>query len=86
MNREEMENLKDGDIISHRVHKGHFMVTANYGDRVTAVKTVDITNPDEWEIESKIEIRRLDAVDQFGNVIPYRSHVTVYRTPPVVIT
>jgi hypothetical protein len=25
-------------------------VTGNYGDRVTAVRTVEMTNPDEWDL------------------------------------
>lgn len=28
-------------------------VTGNYGDRVTAAQTVDLTNPPEWELVSK---------------------------------
>lgn len=43
--------LQTGDIIRH-VSKtlGHesLVVTANYGDHVTAVRTQDVTNPTEW--------------------------------------
>ena len=30
-----------------------FMVTDNFGERVTAVRTVDITNPLEWVLVQK---------------------------------
>lgn len=45
-----VKELKEGDII---LHKGltsgpAHIVTGCYGDRVTAVHTIDITNPDEW--------------------------------------
>lgn len=49
----ELKLLRIGDIISHVHSSGVYVVTANYGDRVTAVKTVDVTNPYEWNITSK---------------------------------
>lgn len=52
MTKDEMQNLKTGDIV--KGVSGHsYVVTANYGDRVTAVLTVDITNPGEWVIVKK---------------------------------
>lgn len=45
----EMRCLCPGDIIRHKGDSGGYIVTANYGDRVTAVRTVDVTNPDEWD-------------------------------------
>lgn len=51
MSKEQMENLKMGDTVRHVSDPDHcYVVTANYGDRVTAVQTVDITNPIEWAI------------------------------------
>lgn len=54
MTREEFNSLNRGDIISHKIMKDHsWMVEANYGNRVTAVDTIDVTNPDEWDITLK---------------------------------
>jgi len=54
MTGEELRGLERGDVIRHKLNPGKsFVVTANYGDRVTAVETVDITNPTEWELVLK---------------------------------
>lgn len=50
MTQEQMKQLQPGDIVKHAGSMERFMVTANYGVRATAVRTVDITNPDEWEL------------------------------------
>lgn len=49
MNKEELYSLERGDIVSDS-NDNRYIVTANYGGRVTAVKTVDITNPIEWNV------------------------------------
>ena len=49
MSENEMRKLQVGDIVRGKLTGMVFVVTANYGNRVTAVRTVDITNPDEWE-------------------------------------
>jgi len=49
MKVEEMKNLKRGDIVKNDGSGNSYVVTANYGDRITAVRTVDITNPSEWQ-------------------------------------
>lgn len=46
---ESMKKLRNGDLVKHRLGPEVFVVTGNYGERVTAVRTVDITNPGEWE-------------------------------------
>lgn len=48
MTTEEFRKLKPGDIV-RSAHSGYgFIVMANYGDRVTAATTVDMSNPIEW--------------------------------------
>jgi hypothetical protein len=42
--------LKRGSIVRPVGGGQSYVVEANYGDRVTAVRTVELTNPDEWEI------------------------------------
>lgn len=50
MTKEEMENLQRGDLVRHRaIYSDIYVVTANYGDRITAVRSVDITSPQEWD-------------------------------------
>lgn len=41
--------LKPGDLIRHKTGSEAYVVTANYGTRVTAVRTADVTNPAEWD-------------------------------------
>ena len=53
----ELLNLSTGDIIKHVTEPQTFVVTVNFGDRVTAVTTVDVTNPVEWEVVAKANYR-----------------------------
>ncbi len=57
MTPRELEELKTGDVVKHICKMQSFVVTANYGNRVTAVQTVDITHADEWEIITKREVK-----------------------------
>lgn len=46
---EKISDLREGDRIRNVRGSGiTFMVTAVYGDRAAAVRTVDVTNPTEW--------------------------------------
>jgi hypothetical protein len=42
--------LQTGDVVRGRFSGQVYIVSANYGNRVTAVDTADITNPPEWEV------------------------------------
>jgi hypothetical protein len=53
MDKEEMNNLNIGDVVKHKNDYATYVVTGNYGGRVTAVRTVDITNVTEWELKVK---------------------------------
>lgn len=44
------KDLVPGDIVRGKAFKRPGIVTANYGTRVTAVNTFDLTNPEEWQI------------------------------------
>lgn len=51
-----IEDLRRGMLVRHRGTWGKgetYVVDTCYGSRATAVRTVDITNPDEWEIVSE---------------------------------
>ena len=53
MTPEQLKNLERGDIVRHKLDVNAYVVTANYGKGATAVRTVDITNPDEWILIEK---------------------------------
>ncbi len=51
MDKEQFNKLDTGDIVKHKIFKDKvFIVTSNYGDRVTAVQSVDLTNLCEWDL------------------------------------
>ena len=51
VNFERTMQLKTGDIVRHKSGGESYVVTAVYGsDRATAVRSVDITHPPEWEV------------------------------------
>jgi len=60
---DQFKSLRTGDIVSHKSKYdiGIYVVTANYGNRVTAVRTVDITNPYEWDLISRCR-RKYEAI------------------------
>jgi hypothetical protein len=45
-----LSELSTGDHISHRGNGIRYVVIANYGDHVTAVRVADVTNPQEWQV------------------------------------
>lgn len=47
-----LRQLQPGMVVRHKSGGEGYIVTANYGTRVTAVRTQGITNPQEWEIVS----------------------------------
>lgn len=50
MTPKQFRELHPGSTIRHK-HEAHAMVVcACYGDRVTAVRTADVTNPVEWDV------------------------------------
>lgn len=49
MTNEEMGNLQRGDMVKHASFGSVvYVVTGNYGGRITAVRSVDLMNPQEW--------------------------------------
>ena len=72
MNEMDFLTLNTGDIVKHKLSgdtfedwkKNSYVVTANYGGRITAVRTVDITNPGEWDLIAKAEMYPKDIDDE----------------------
>lgn len=50
MDEKTFERLERGDMIKHIADHRVFVVTGNYGSRITAVTSVDLTNPSEWKL------------------------------------
>ena len=48
MTRSEMNGLKPGDLVRHKSSGDAMIVHQHYGNRVLLVRTVDLTNPTEW--------------------------------------
>jgi hypothetical protein len=48
----ELSELEVGMMVRHlsKINIASYLVTGNYGGRVTAVGSVDVTNPPEWEV------------------------------------
>lgn len=45
--------LDPGDSIRSKATGIIYQVTAHYGERATAVRTADVSNPNEWEVLRK---------------------------------
>ena len=51
MTKTEMERAKVGDIIRHKKNlEWAFIVHQNFGDRITAVRTIEVRDGTDWEI------------------------------------
>jgi hypothetical protein len=60
----DFKGLQEGDIVKNQASSKKYIVTANYGDRVTAVATVDMTHPDEWDLVLKASHARPETAEQ----------------------
>ena len=63
MTKSELYSLRTGDVIISELSGLTYVVTTNYGNRVTAVRSVDVTNPDEWLLSSKMPKRKSIKLD-----------------------
>lgn len=50
MTEEQFKKLDVGDLVRHVEGSVVWIVTGNYGDRITAVRSVDLTQPNEWAL------------------------------------
>ncbi len=61
MTKEDLKNLNKGDLVKGKSSGKTFIVFIvdyKYGSRLTAVETVDITNPDEWDLIFKADYKK----------------------------
>ena len=57
MTKEEFANLQPGDIVRAQASGLSYVVIENFGNRVTAIRTADLTNPVEWDLVTKAQAR-----------------------------
>lgn len=58
MTKGEFDALDVGDVIRHRTDIYGYVVMANYGFHVVAVRTVDAWNQEEWDLVCKVKDRK----------------------------
>jgi hypothetical protein len=46
----DLHALREGDCIQSKLTGQTYLVTRNYGTRITAVCTVDVTHAEEWDV------------------------------------
>jgi hypothetical protein len=50
VNKEQFKNLKQGDIVRNTCSGNEYVVTSKYDEYVTAVKSVNMTHPEDWTL------------------------------------
>jgi hypothetical protein len=58
LTEEQFKQLQAGDVVKGKSSGNTFIVQANYGNRVTAVKIADMTDPAQWDLISKVTERK----------------------------
>lgn len=57
MTKNEFRRLQSGQIIQHKKdNKWAFIVHQNFGERLTAVRTIEVRDPENWEIVTKVTV------------------------------
>ena len=64
MNENDFKWLNAGDVVRHRLEHQALVVVANYGDHVIAVRVVEITNPNEWNLLYKADMIKINRADE----------------------
>ena len=59
MTKEQLKNLKAGDIVRGKLSGDTFIVVRCDGERATGVRVIEISQPDEWDLVAKFEPRGL---------------------------
>ena len=71
MKQKEFDTLAIGDIVRHKHSASSVVITQSFGDTKVAVRTLLVSNPDEWDLMSK-----------HGNIRPYQGKLTIIRGLP----
>ena len=62
MTKAEFEGLQPGDVIRGKSSFMTYIVTQTFKDRVTAVRTIDLTNHVEWDLIAKSQLEFLNII------------------------
>lgn len=61
MTKNEFERLQPGQIIqSKKDNKWAFIVHQNFGERLTAVRSIEVRDPENWDVITKVKIEESD--------------------------
>lgn len=77
MPNNKFKDFERGAIIQHESTADSYVVTANYGSRCVAVRTVDITNPDEWKLASTGKDKNMFPIELKNRIKQYQELVNV---------
>lgn len=53
MTKEQFKKLSRGDIVRHKSGGASLLIDGDYGTRKTAIRTIDLINPSEWDLVFK---------------------------------
>ena len=63
---EKLKELERGDIIKSKTDDDTYLVDSNFGNKVVAVKTFDITNLNEWDFENFSDLKIGQTITHIG--------------------
>lgn len=58
MTDDDFKQLGTGDIVREHSSGMTYLMSQNYGGRVTVVRTVDMTDPEKWSLVMKANLQR----------------------------
>ena len=78
MKKNEFERLQPGQTIQHkRNNEWAFIVQQNFGDRLTAVRTIEVRDPENWEVVTEIKTKETEQ--------PLRKYEDVFEGDPLSV-
>lgn len=60
MDKNDFKKLDTGDIVRGKYSIKSFVVMSNNGDTITIARTETMTNPEEWDLIFKANLKRVD--------------------------
>lgn len=68
MTKNEFEHLKPGQMVQNKKdNKWAFIVQQNFGTRVTATRTIEINNPEDWDVVTEVKHKE----EEKGEVVKF---------------
>lgn len=77
MTKNEFERLQPGQMIQHKKdNKWAFIVQQNFGDRLTAVRAIEVRDPENWEIVTEIKVQD-NQIEDLKNALAVMTNTVV---------